>query len=244
MLTRLSFSLFALDEGAYPGGELHPVRGLGDKVVGSRLDCPDLGVGVVQGGDHDHGDHARRRVGLHPAARFEAVHTGHHRIEEDQVDVAGRERLQGLFAIASADRVAVERLKHGLEDLRVDRFVVDDEHSEAAVGNRLAPGVFKTDAASPTGLRVDEGSFSLADEFVLVEGLLRRGASDADRKLPLKALLNCGPKSADDRLRVVNGRIEKENGEHVAEVSRGEVRFAHALPDDRGDLLECPVPFD
>ena len=121
---------FGLDEGAHPGGKLHPVRGLGDEVVGARLDCPDPGVGVVQGGDHDHGDHARRRVGLQPSACFEAVHSGHHGVEEDQVDVAGRERLQGLLAVAGDDRFAVERLEHGLEDLRVHRFVVDDEDAE------------------------------------------------------------------------------------------------------------------
>ncbi len=66
---------------------------------------------------------------------------------------------------------------------------------------------------SPVGLCVGEGPLGLADEIVLVEGLFRRGAPDADRKLPLEALLDGGPKPADDRLRVGDGRIEKEDGE-------------------------------
>ena len=217
------------DEGAHPGGQLQPVRRFGDEVVRARLDGPDLGVSVAQGRDHDHRDSARRGVGLHPAACFEAVHSGHHRVEEDEVDVACRDRLEGLLAVADDDGIAVERLQHGLQDLRVHRLVVNDEDAKSAFEHRRPAEIGATDASPSMSLCMGEGPLRFADEPVLVEGLFGRGTPDADRKLPLKTSLHGGPEPAEDLLRIV-GWPYRAGGRRTCR--RGIWR--------RGPIRECP----
>src|SRR5208337_969306 len=77
--------LLCPDEGPYPCNELDPVHRLADEVVGSALDGADLRRHIVEGGYHNHRNHACLLVLLESTTGFETVHDGHHDIEQDQV---------------------------------------------------------------------------------------------------------------------------------------------------------------
>ena len=74
------------------------------------------------------------------ASEVDAVGTGEHQVEEDQVGLVVAERVEGH--VAAAHDAAVEALlaEHDGEHLRQGGVVVDDEHASARGFDRIVHG--------------------------------------------------------------------------------------------------------
>ncbi len=114
----------------HPRDQLALVHRLGEHVVRAVLQELDAILHPRQRGHDDH-RHEPRRLPLPqgPADR-EAVHDRHHHVEEDEVGRVVERLLDGLFAVAGADRLVAEPAEHELEIPDDIRLVVDDEHLE------------------------------------------------------------------------------------------------------------------
>ena len=106
------------------GDELIGVEGLRHVVLGVELERADLRLGGVDGREDDD-----RQVGdlLHPAAELEAVHPGHHQVDDQQ----GRPRALELLERGGAGRRGADVVA-GARDAAGDRrqqgeVVVDEE---------------------------------------------------------------------------------------------------------------------
>ena len=100
----------------------HRIEGLGQVVLGARLDTADDAVDLVDGRDHDHRHPVHPRVGLEARQHLEAVHVRHHQVEEDQIEILGlhlRQRLAPAIgradAMAEADAPPGEQIAVGLD---------------------------------------------------------------------------------------------------------------------------------
>ena len=79
---------------------------------------------------HEHdGDMVRLGVGLEPAAGLEAVHAGHHDVEQDDVDALALADVERFLAAAGRENVEVLGREPRLEQLHVRQDVVDDKNS-------------------------------------------------------------------------------------------------------------------
>ncbi len=81
--------------GPDPGQNLHGDEGLGDVVVGAHVQAQDLVLSLGLGGEQDDGG-----VGKLPdfGGGGEAVHDGHHDVQQNQVDVVFLHHIQSLLA--------------------------------------------------------------------------------------------------------------------------------------------------
>jgi hypothetical protein len=92
------------------GAQQDRVERLGQVVLGARLDAADHAVGLLQARDHDHRDGVQALVRLEPLEHLEAVEIGHHQIEQDQVELLEREKLERAPAgLGAGHLVAVAR---------------------------------------------------------------------------------------------------------------------------------------
>ena len=80
------------------GHERDVVDGLGQEVVGAAFEPLDLVGRLIERGDHDDGNVMGLDIGLDAAADFEAVHAGHHHVEQDDIDAFTRENVERLAA--------------------------------------------------------------------------------------------------------------------------------------------------
>jgi hypothetical protein len=120
-------------QGTNPREELLAVDGLGEEIVGSRLQTADAFLLGVQRGDHHDRQHRVARVGANPATGFEAVEAGHDDVEEDEVGPLRGNLPQGFFAaLGGADLVAVES-QDVVEQRDVGCRVIDHEDSRGRV---------------------------------------------------------------------------------------------------------------
>ena len=67
---------------------------LGEKVVGARLDALHAFLRGIEGRDHDHRQHLRRRVRADLAADVVAAHARHHNVEQHEIELMALDRLQ------------------------------------------------------------------------------------------------------------------------------------------------------
>lgn len=117
--------LGAADGGPQPGQQLVHAEGLGDVVVGTRVQRLDLLVGGVPGGEHDD-----RHPGpaAQPLDHVDAVEVGQAQVEHHDVGVAGGGELEGGGTVVGRVDLVLAGLEvdhQGAHDLR---FVVDHEH--------------------------------------------------------------------------------------------------------------------
>ena len=63
-----------------------------------------------------------------PAAQLEAVRSGEHHVEHDEVGRASSERVACGVAVAGLERAVPLALEIADDDLAHDRLIVDDEH--------------------------------------------------------------------------------------------------------------------
>ena len=86
------------------------------------------------GGQHEHRDRPRVRVGMQRLEDGEAVEHRHDEVEDDDVGPGRRDRGKRLLAVcrlAELDAVALERRHHEPSNAGV---VVDDEHGATVRG--------------------------------------------------------------------------------------------------------------
>ena len=114
-------------DAADPAEQLDLVDGLGEKVVGARLNAA-LEVGrFVERGDHEDEQVFGLGIGADLLADLEARQPGHHHIEQEQVGLEFLDDLQGLFAVVGGADLAVEIAEIGLQQLDVLKVVVGDQ---------------------------------------------------------------------------------------------------------------------
>ncbi|KAF5045329.1 hypothetical protein DSECCO2_482330 [anaerobic digester metagenome] len=125
-----------------PRQDLGLLEGLGHEVHAADLKAADLAGGVRQGRDEDDGDIRGPGVVLEQFAGGVAVLAGHEDVEQDEVRrlFQGR-RARGRSAGRGNGPVAAFG-EHDVEQLDVQRFVVDDQDAGGRVvhGARLAWG--------------------------------------------------------------------------------------------------------
>ena len=68
-----------------------------------------------------------RRIGLQPAADLEAVHVGHHHVEQHDVDLAVLAGLERVGAVGGGQHLEIFGEQPDFEQLHIGRDVVDDE---------------------------------------------------------------------------------------------------------------------
>ena len=90
--------LLAADGGAQPGRKDLALEGLGNVVVGARFQPPDDVFVFAPGRDQEHGDRPQPLVLFQLAQHLEAVHAGHHHVQENGVDGFRRGQAQRLLA--------------------------------------------------------------------------------------------------------------------------------------------------
>lgn len=108
-----------------PRQEFLCLERLGHVVVGARLQPLDHVTGVGLRGEH-HDRHIRFRPQV--ATHVDAVATGKHQIQQNEVGLVRAKRLERLVAAGDSYRLEAGRLQHDLEHLRQRDVVVDDEH--------------------------------------------------------------------------------------------------------------------
>ena len=89
-----------VEVGPHAGDQLARGERLDEVVVGARGEPLDGGLLPGAGGEHDHRQLRGRRVRAQRGEQPEAVELGHHRVGEDQVGPARRDRLQRGAAVA------------------------------------------------------------------------------------------------------------------------------------------------
>src|SRR6476661_3013823 len=144
----------ASQEGANTGQELADAERLGQVVVGSRVERPDLVGLVLHRGDEEDG---RREPVAQLGAHLGAVAVGQHQIEDHEVGRRERRRGQRLGG-AGRRGYPVARLRERDLERPPDRaLVVDDEDQRLAAHGPLAPaaGSSRTKVLPPPGVSAE-----------------------------------------------------------------------------------------
>src|SRR5581483_1144758 len=103
-------------------------EGLGNVIHGTGIEALLLVLDLRLGGEEHHRDGGGAQVGLEPAADFEAAHSGHHDVEQDEIRHRVRRRnLQRALAIrGNLDVVPVPQ--QAVHQSQVLRRIVDNEY--------------------------------------------------------------------------------------------------------------------
>jgi hypothetical protein len=114
-------------------------KGLGDVVVGARVQPGDLVRLVAARGQHEDGHGARARVGAPLARQLQAALAGQHPVQQDDVGQHGIElALRGGAVLGPQGRKAVVAQVDG-DQLGNRRLVLDDENRGKFFHRRAAP---------------------------------------------------------------------------------------------------------
>ena len=127
----------ALQAGADPGAQQDRVERLGQVVLGARLDAADHAVGLLQARDHDHRDGVQALVRLEPLEHLEAVEIGHHQIEQDQVELLEREKLERAPAGLGAGHLVAVARQAAKQQVAVAGVVVDHQDPAGLLRPRI-----------------------------------------------------------------------------------------------------------
>ena len=120
----LALALGAAEDGLDAGDQLARVEGLRHVVIGADLEADDAVDVVAAGGEDDDGDVAGLAELL---ADGEAVHLGHHDVEDDEVRADGLGLLERLLAVVGgfdAEALVVQVEAGKLNDVLL---VIDNE---------------------------------------------------------------------------------------------------------------------
>ena len=123
-------ALLELGQGAYARAQLQRMHGLGQKVVGARVDAANA-VGDLRERRHDdHGGEAGRGGRFELTAHFEAVRPARHLdVEHDDIGAVQGHRLERLVTVGCGSNVISIRPQQ-LREQRADALiVVDNENS-------------------------------------------------------------------------------------------------------------------
>ena len=77
--------------------------------------------------DENHRDAARFLAGLQTLADLDAIHVGHHDIEEDEIRFFLFDEIERLEAVVGSRHADVFAFQLSLQQLDVDGLVIDDQ---------------------------------------------------------------------------------------------------------------------
>ena len=100
-------------DGADAGDHLVEGEGLGDVVITASTQAGDLVFGGVLRGEEENGNGASELT--QTAGDFEAVHAGHHDVEDNQIGGLGVGLLEGVAAVAGGDDLETGEAQGGGE---------------------------------------------------------------------------------------------------------------------------------
>ena len=118
---------------AHPRAQQHRVEGLGEIVLRAQLDAADHRVHLVERRDHQDGDVAQLGVRLELAQHLGAALARHQHVEQDEVEGARAERLEGLVPAGDGAHLMPLPPSRRASSSRLLRIVVDDE-DDAGLG--------------------------------------------------------------------------------------------------------------
>ena len=99
---RSLFRLAAAQHRLDAGHELHHAEGLDEVVVRAEVETADPVILRALGRGHDDRDGAQLRRRLHALQQLDAVHTGQHHVEHDQIGLLRLERRPERDAVGKA----------------------------------------------------------------------------------------------------------------------------------------------
>ena len=121
------------DQALHARHQLQVVDRLGQEIVGAGLEAADAVGNLVERGDHDDWDVRGRRIAFQPPADLEAVHVGHHHVEQHDIDLAVLAGLDGVGPVGRSQHLEIFGKQPNLEQPHIGRNVVDDEDARGHV---------------------------------------------------------------------------------------------------------------
>jgi hypothetical protein len=115
------------DERTHAGKQRQFVDRLGEEIVGAGLEAAHAVLGLGQGRHHDDGNVHGPRIRLQALADLEAVHAGHHDVQQDDVGRIGGDRVKRSRAAVGRHDVEVLGRKLGFQQPDVRRDIVDNQ---------------------------------------------------------------------------------------------------------------------
>ena len=97
--------------GLHPGQQLPHPKWFGDEIGGTEAERANGGLFGRHGGDHQNRQVLEARIGLDPLQQLEAVHLGHHDVEEKQVELFGGQVLEEVLAARGGEDVVAVLLE-------------------------------------------------------------------------------------------------------------------------------------
>ncbi len=132
-LFQLVLELLDAEGGAGAGEEFGLFDGLGEVIMAADLESADLVLHFKFGGEEKDGDVAGVLVGLEAAADFEAVHLGHHDVQNDDIDGLFGEEFEGGAAGVGGQTIEARVLKADLEEAQGLGLVVNGQNPGLAL---------------------------------------------------------------------------------------------------------------
>ncbi|MNF62660.1 hypothetical protein D3C84_443440 [compost metagenome] len=109
------------------GFQDHPVVGLGEEVIATRLQAAHQGLVLGERGEEDDRHQGFARQLLDPARRLEAVHHRHQGIHQHQLRLFRLEQRNGLTAIGGGQGAVALAVDYGGEQQPVRRIVLGNQ---------------------------------------------------------------------------------------------------------------------
>src|SRR5687767_2813543 len=91
----------------------------GQEVISARFKAANTIVRLIQGGDHHNGYMMGVGVALDAPAYFDAVHAGHHNVEQHDVGLDALHRLQRIDAVHGGMHFEIFRRKLGFQKTNI-----------------------------------------------------------------------------------------------------------------------------
>ena len=120
--------------GADPGEQLRGVKRFGDEIDRPLPERLGGEVDLIRGGEENNGDIHGLRVRLQLPANFQAVHSGLHQVELDQVGQSGRNLFEGGRAIRRQQHFVALFGKDGADHFQIPFDVIDNQDNPIAAG--------------------------------------------------------------------------------------------------------------
>ncbi len=109
------------------GDQRKLVDRLGEEVVRAAFEATDAVGGLVERGDHHHREMHGGRVGFQTGADFEAVHAGHHDVQQNDVAASIAAELERFGPVRRGNDVEIFGREARFQELDVRKQVVDDQ---------------------------------------------------------------------------------------------------------------------
>ena len=112
---------------------LHPRQqflgdeGLGDVVHGARVERAQQQVAILRRGEEDRGHAVHCRDLLQRRQQFEAIHAGHHHVQQDEVRSRFGSQRQRVDAVVGAVDPVTVAFQQGAHHANVRGLVIDDQ---------------------------------------------------------------------------------------------------------------------